>query len=205
MQWVNDRAATYDTFIKEMGEKFGDVVKVLEEIFVQSSRDRIIDIATKVCDDKSMVSREEFNRIFKVHKKYEGFLNERNLTNGEVDIAYRIITDSYEGHIRNHTFVEDVRGYNEEYRPTDRLFTCTKRYLSHEMIRGCRLSGVKKIRVHDIRHTHASLLIELGFQPLLVSERLGHENIETTLNTYSHLYPNKHGKVAETLSKLMQN
>ena len=114
MQWVNDRAVTYDTFIKDMGEKFGDVVKVLEEIFVQSSRDRIIDFATKVSDEKSMVSREEFNRIFKVHKKYEDFLNERNLTNGEVDIAYRIITDSYEGHMRNHTFVEDVRGYNEE-------------------------------------------------------------------------------------------
>lgn len=114
MQWVNDRAVTYDTFIKEMGEKFADVVKVLEEIFVQNSRDRIIDFATKVSDEKSMVSREEFNRIFKVHKKYEDFLEERNLTNGEVDIAHRIITDSYEGHMRNHTFVEDVRGYNEE-------------------------------------------------------------------------------------------
>lgn len=113
MQWVNDRAVTYDTFIKDMGEKFGDVVKVLEEIFVQSSRDRIIDFATKVSDEKSMVSREEFNRIFKVHKKYEDFLEERDLTNGEVDIAYRIIKDSYEGHMRNHTFVEDIRGYNE--------------------------------------------------------------------------------------------
>lgn len=113
MQWVNDRAVTYDTFIKDMGEKFADVVKVLEEIFVQNSRDRIIDFATKVSDEKSIVSREEFNRIFKVHKKYEDFLEERNLTNGEVDIAYRIITDSYEGHMRNHTFVEDVRGYNE--------------------------------------------------------------------------------------------
>jgi len=113
MQWVNDRAVTYDTFIKDMGEKFGDVVKVLEEIFVQSSRDRIIDFATKVGDEKSMVSREEFNRIFKVHKKYEDFLKERHLTNGEVDIAYRIIKDSYEGHMRNHTFVEDIRGYNE--------------------------------------------------------------------------------------------
>lgn len=113
MQWVNDRAVAYDTFIKDMGEKFGDVVKVLEEIFVQSSRDRIIDFATKVGDEKSMVSREEFNRIFKVHKKYEDFLEERHLTNGEVDIAYRIIKDSYEGHMRNHTFVEDIRGYNE--------------------------------------------------------------------------------------------
>ncbi|MBE6701694.1 MAG: site-specific integrase, partial [Ruminococcaceae bacterium] len=82
------------------------------------------------------------------------------------------------------------------------LFTCTKSYLSHEMIRGCRLSGVKKIRVHDIRHSHASLLIELGFQPLLVSERLGHENIETTLQTYSHLYPNKQQEVADKLSAI---
>lgn len=114
MQWVNDRAVTYDTFIKDMGEKFGDVVKVLEEIFVQNSRDRIIDFATKVSDENSMVSREEFNRIFKVHKKYEDFLEERKLTNGEVDIAHRIITDSYEKHMRNHTFVEDIRGYNED-------------------------------------------------------------------------------------------
>lgn len=38
---------------------------------------------------------------------------------------------------------------------------------------------------------HASLLVEMGFQPLAIAERLGHEKIETTLNTYSHLYPNK--------------
>lgn len=113
MNWVNDRAVTYDAFIKDMGEKFADVVKVLEEIFVQNSRDRIIDFATKVSDENSIVSREEFNRIFKVHKKYEAFLEERHLTNGEVDVAYHIIEDSYEKHMRNHTFVEDIRGYNE--------------------------------------------------------------------------------------------
>jgi len=53
-----------------------------------------------------------------------------------------------------------------------------------------------------LRHSHASLLIEMGFSPLLISERLGHENIETTLQTYSHLYPNKHSEVAERLEKL---
>uniref|UniRef100_UPI00307B43C6 tyrosine-type recombinase/integrase n=1 Tax=Anaerotignum lactatifermentans TaxID=160404 RepID=UPI00307B43C6 len=67
-----------------------------------------------------------------------------------------------------------------------------------------KLSGVKKIRIHDLRHSHASLLIELGFPPLLISERLGHENVETTLNIYSHLYPNKHEEVAKALSQLMQ-
>ena len=49
------------------------------------------------------------------------------------------------------------------------------------------------------RHSHASLLVELGFQPLAIAERLGHEKIETTLNTYSHLYPNKQAELADRL------
>ena len=120
MDWVNSRAQVYDSSIGKLGDTLSDVAQALkdntkmtEEMFVQSSRDRIIDFANKASDEKAMVSREEFNRIFKVHKKYEDFLEERGLTNGEVDIAYRIIQDSYEGHMRNHTFVEDIRGYNE--------------------------------------------------------------------------------------------
>ena len=53
--------------------------------------------------------------------------------------------------------------------------------------------------IHDLRHSHASLLVELGFQPLAIAERLGHEKIETTLNTYSHLYPNKQAELAGRL------
>ena len=104
--------------------------------------------------------------------------------------------------------MEMVKEYSDmlfDYKPTDRLFPTNKSYLTREMTKGCNLSNVKKIRIHDLRHSHASLLIELGFAPLLISERLGHENVETTLNTYSHLYPNKHSEVAEILSKLIQN
>lgn len=90
-----------------------------------------------------------------------------------------------------------------DYKPNERLFQVTKYYLRHEMERGVKNTGVKRIRIHDLRHSHASLLIELGFSPLLISERLGHENIETTLNTYSHLYPNKHSEVAEKLQELI--
>ena len=49
-----------------------------------------------------------------------------------------------------------------------------------------------------------SLLIELGFSALLVSERLGHENVSTTLNIYSHLFPSKQSEVAEKLDQLCQ-
>ena len=85
----------------------------------------------------------------------------------------------------------------------DPLFPCTKHYLWHEMERGCKISGVKKIRVHDIRHSHASLLVEMGFSPLLIAERLGHEKVQTTMETYSHLYPNKQVEVANQLDSLM--
>lgn len=102
------------------------------------------------------------------------------------------------------TLVKDYRSKLYDYKDNERLFAVTKSYVHYEIERGCKKSGVKKIRCHDLRHSHASLLIELGFSPLLISERLGHENIETTLNTYSHLYPNKHGEVAEKLSQLIQ-
>ena len=61
----------------------------------------------------------------------------------------------------------------------------------------------KKIRVHDLRHSHASLLIELGCSPILISERLGHEDIKTTLQTYSHLYLSKQKEVVFMLEKLV--
>lgn len=86
-----------------------------------------------------------------------------------------------------------------EVKDTDRLLPVTKYYLEHEMKRGIKVSGVKKIRVHDLRHSHASLLVEMGFSPLEIANRLGHEKIETTLNTYSHLYPNKRTVLAEKL------
>lgn len=89
--------------------------------------------------------------------------------------------------------------------PSDRIFeTNTKYILQHEMKRGCAIAGVKKIRVHDLRHSHASLLIELGYSPLLIAERLGHENIETTLQTYSHLYPNKQSELATQLESFQK-
>jgi len=86
-------------------------------------------------------------------------------------------------------------------RPEGRLFPRTKHYLYHEMQRGCRISGVQRIRVHDLRHSHASFLIEKGFSPLLIAERLGHENIQTTLQIYSHLYPNKQLEVARKIQE----
>lgn len=93
-----------------------------------------------------------------------------------------------------------------EPEPEERLFAMLNKYsLAKKLKATAANAGIKKIRVHDLRHSHASLLIELGFSPLLISERLGHENIETTLQIYSHLYPNKANEVSEKLNQLIKN
>ena len=65
------------------------------------------------------------------------------------------------------------------------------------------LAGVHRIRIHALRHSHASLLISMGENPLLIKERLGHEKIQTTLGTYRHLYPNTNVEVAKKLTGIL--
>jgi len=80
----------------------------------------------------------------------------------------------------------------------DRIFPITKAYLHHEMDRGARATGVKRIRIHDIRHSHVSLLIEMGFSAVAIADRVGHESIDITYR-YAHLFPTKQAEIANKL------
>ena len=82
-----------------------------------------------------------------------------------------------------------------------RLFEITKSYLHHEMDRGCSETGVKRIRVHDLRHSSCALLINMGYSPVQIAERLGHESVTIT-ERYSHLYPSVQRKMADNLNQL---
>ena len=86
----------------------------------------------------------------------------------------------------------------------DRMFPLTKSFLHREMKRGCDRSKVKKIRIHDLRHSHAAALIEMNVSPKLLQDRLGHERIQTTLDTYGHLYPNKQAELAGQFDEVME-
>lgn len=88
---------------------------------------------------------------------------------------------------------------------TNRIFPHSKYFLKREMQRGCEKSGVKRIRIHDIRHSHASLLINQGCDALILAERLGHEKVSTTLNIYSHLFPHKQHELLSVLENLGSN
>lgn len=80
----------------------------------------------------------------------------------------------------------------------DRVFPITKSYLHREMDRGVKEAGVKRIRIHDIRHSHVSLLIDMGFSATAIADRVGHESIDITYN-YAHLFPSKQAEMADKL------
>ena len=80
----------------------------------------------------------------------------------------------------------------------DRIFTITKSYLHHEMDRGAKAAGVKRIRIHDLRHSHISLLIDMGFSAVAIADRVGHESIDITYQ-YAHLFPSKQTEMADRL------
>ena len=82
---------------------------------------------------------------------------------------------------------------------SDRIFPVSKHYLKHEMERGCKETGVKRIRIHDIRHSHVSLLIDMGFTALAIADRVGHESIDITYR-YAHLFPTRQTEMAEKLN-----
>lgn len=84
----------------------------------------------------------------------------------------------------------------------NRIFPYTKYFLKREMERGCKKTGIKRIRIHDIRHSHASLLINQGCDALILANRLGHEKVSTTLNIYSHLFPHKQNELLTVLEGL---
>lgn len=114
IHWVNDKAVVYDASVVELNDLKEIIATNNEltlELYINSNRNRIIDFASKIVNENVAVSREEFNRIFKVYVEYEAILDKYNKTNGEVDVAYRIITESYENHMKNHSFIEDIRGY----------------------------------------------------------------------------------------------
>lgn len=87
-----------------------------------------------------------------------------------------------------------------ELAPDERIFPITDRAVQKKMKQKTEEAKLKPIRVHDLRHSHIALLIEKGLQPLVIAQRVGHDSVNTTMNIYGHLYPNKQKEVADLLN-----
>lgn len=113
-----DNIAKRNNWMRDVDEDRGHI-HLLEEILlnvkqevvklrIESMRSEIIAFASRVSNDTCLVTREEFNRIFRLYDEYERILEENGMENGEIDINYQIIKKAYERRILDHTFLEDV-------------------------------------------------------------------------------------------------
>ena len=99
---------------------------------------------------------------------------------------------------------EEIRDYLKSLyciQPNQRILDVTKYYLHHEMDRGSEAAGVKRIRIHDLRHSHISLLIDMGFSAVAIADRVGHESIDITYK-YAHLFPSKQEEMVDQLNEI---
>lgn len=135
------------------------------------------------------------NETVRINKSYQRLHGEDVITAPKTKKSIRTI--------KMPTFlVEEMQEYLKMLyglKKKDRIFTVTKHYLHHEMDRGAKAAGVKRIRIHDLRHSHISLLIDMGFSAVAIADRVGHESIDITYN-YAHLFPSKQAEMASKLN-----
>ncbi|KAF5055992.1 putative prophage phiRv2 integrase [anaerobic digester metagenome] len=118
----------------------------------------------------------------------------------------RISTPKTKGSVRtiriNESLAEKLDDYiSKLYDPT-RIFEVKTDTLYRAFKRETARIGLPNIRLHDLRHSHASLLINLGTPVLAISKRLGHDSINTTLGTYGHLYSTADDDIAKILDEI---
>ena len=118
---VNSNLDNYEDVINGINAKIdknsSDVTSLREDVIdllLDNKRETIIAFAEKVCNDDFPATREQFTRILKIYNEYERIISERGLTNGEIDVAHKIIQESYQHRLLNHTFIEDVRWHGLE-------------------------------------------------------------------------------------------
>ena len=123
-------------------------------------------------------------KTLRINKSYQRLEGEDVITDPKTPKSNRTIVMPDFLAIEMEDFIKSIYGI----KMNDRIFTISKSYLHHEMDRGAKLARVKRIQIHGLRHSHISLLINLGFSALAIGERVGHEAVDITYH-YAHLFP----------------
>lgn len=135
------------------------------------------------------------NNTLTINKSYQRLQKKDYITTPKTEKSNRIITLPDDLANRLYRYLKRKRRLGS----AKRIFTMSKNFLHTEMSRGAAAAGVKRIRIHDLRHSHVSLLISLGFTPVDIAGRLGHESINITLH-YAHMFPTRQTEMAQRLN-----
>ena len=131
-----------------------------------------------------------------ITKSYQRIKGEDVITKPKTKKSVRVIKMPEMVAMEMQDFINSIYGIE----PSDRIFVLSKSYLHHEMDRGVKASGVKRIRIHDLRHSHVSLLIDMGFSAVAIGNRVGHESAEITYR-YAHMMPSIQDDMVESVKE----
>lgn len=135
------------------------------------------------------------NKVIRITKSYQRLEGEDVITDPKTPKSKRIVSIPDFLCEELHNYLNMLYGYF----PTDRIFHITKSFLHHEMSRGALKAGIKRIRVHDLRHSHVSMLINMGFSAVSIGNRVGHESVDITFR-YAHMFPTEQTQMAMKLN-----
>lgn len=135
------------------------------------------------------------NETVTINKSYQRIGGEDIITDPKTPKSKRIVRMPSFLNEEIHDYISSLYGVNNDMR----IFPISKSYLHHEMNRGSKTANVKRIRIHDLRHSHVSLLIDMGFSAVDIANRVGHESIDITFR-YAHMFPTKQSEIANKLN-----
>lgn len=132
----------------------------------------------------------------RITKSFQRIGGQDYITPPKTKKSNRVVTMNASLSMEMQDYIDSFYGIRE----TDRIFQISKSFLHHEMDRGVKDSGVKRIRIHDLRHSHVSLLINMGYSAVEIGNRVGHESADITFR-YAHMFPGVQLSMAKDLDE----
>lgn len=179
----------FDIFIESFGEEESMYRLIFEVLFWTGCR----------CGELLGIFLEDLdfrNNTININKTFYRRNKQDYLTSPKTESSNRKVTvpDFLMKELKAYT--ESIYGIKEK----DRIFEITDRAIQKKLKSKTEALGLTKIRIHDIRHSSIAFLIEKNVQPLAIAQRVGHDSVNTTMNIYGHLYPNKQKQIADMLN-----
>lgn len=179
----------FDIFIGSFGEDEGIYKLIFEVLFWTGCR----------CGEMLGIFLEDLdfrNNTININKTFYRRNKQDYLTSPKTESSNRKVTvpDFLMKELKVYT--DSIYGIKQK----DRIFEITDRAIQKKLKSKIEALGLTPIRIHDIRHSSIAFLIEKNLQPLAIAQRVGHDSVNTTMNIYGHLYPNKQKQIADMLN-----
>ncbi len=179
----------FDIFIGSFGEDEGMYKLIFEVLFWTGCR----------CGEMLGIFLEDLdfrNNTININKTFYRRNKQDYLTSPKTESSNRKVTvpDFLMKELKVYT--DSIYGIKQK----DRIFEITDRAIQKKLKSKIEALGLTPIRIHDIRHSSIAFLIEKNVQPLAIAQRVGHDSVNTTMNIYGHLYPNKQKQIADMLN-----